>query len=407
MRYFKSVVVVSVLLFYFSDVRGQIQQDEVGGGQNIVSTAVPFLNIAPESRADGMGDAGVAISPDINSQHWNPAKYAFIDGSMGVSFSFTPWLRELVNDINMYYLSYYYRLGDMQTLSASLRYFSLGNISFTDESGNVQFEAQPNEFAFDLAYSRVLSDHFSGAVAFRYIRSDLSNGYSSPGGGGAQLQAGNSFAADVAFYYRTSWTNSRKESEFTAGINISNIGSKISYDGGTTKEFIPTNLKLGVAYRMELDEYNELTATVDINKLLVPSELSIPNDTTATSDNTSVISAMFTSFSDAPGGFSEELQEIKISGGIEYWYNKQFALRAGYHHENENKGNRKFATVGLGLRFNIFSIDASYIIAMQANNPLANTIRFSLGFDLSKFGGKGSSIAYKSNRGKSKSKKRR
>jgi len=302
----------------------------------------------------------------------------------------------------MYYLSYYFRLGDMQTLSASLRYFSLGNISFTDESGNVQFEAKPNEFAFDLAYSRVLSDHFSGAVAFRYIRSDLSNNYSSPGGGSAQLQAGNSFAADVAFYYRTSWRKNRKESEFTAGVNISNIGSKISYDGGTTKEFITTNLKLGVAYRVELDEYNMITATVDMNKLLVPSVLSLPNDTTATNENTSVISGMFTSFSDAPGGFSEELQEIRLSGGIEYWYNKQFALRAGYHHENVNKGNRKFATVGLGLKFNIFSIDASYIIPMQANNPLANTIRFSLGFDLSKYGGKGGSVAYKSSRGKSK-----
>jgi len=402
MKNFKSIVVAVLMMFFVSNVIGQIKKDEVGGGQNIVSTAVPFLNIAPESRAGGLGDAGVAISPDINSQHWNPAKYAFIDGSMGVSFSFTPWLRELVNDINMYYLSYYYRLGDMQTLSASLRYFSLGNISFTDESGNVQFEAKPNEFAFDLAYSRVLSDHFSGAVAFRYIRSDLSNNYSSPGGGSAQLQAGNSFAADVAFYYRTSWHKNRKESEFTAGINISNIGSKISYDGGTTKEFIPTNLKLGVAYRMELDEYNMIMATVDMNKLLVPSVLSLPNDTTATNDNTSVISGMFTSFSDAPGGFSEELQEIRLSGGIEYWYNKQFALRVGYHHENVNKGNRKFATVGLGLKFNIFSIDASYIIPMQANNPLANTIRFSLGFDLSKYGGKGGSVAYKSNRGRSR-----
>ena len=398
MRYIKSVVVVGVLMFYISNVNGQntINENEVGGAQNIVSTAVPFLNIAPESRGGGLGDAGVAISPDVNSQHWNPAKYAFIDGSMGVSFSFTPWLRELVNDINMYYLSYYYRLGEMQTLSASLRYFSLGDITFTDEDGNVQFQGQPNEFAFDIAYSRVLSDHFSGAVAFRYIRSDLSNGYS--GSTGAQLQAGNSFAADVAFYYRTSWTKKRKESELTAGINISNIGSKISYDGGNTKEFIPTNLKLGVAYRAELDEYNELMATCDINKLLVPSVLSVPNDTTANSENSSVISGMFTSFSDAPGGFSEELQEIQVSGGVEYWYNKMFALRVGYHYENVNKGNRNFATVGLGLKFNIFNIDASYIIPMQANNPLANTIRFTLGFDLSKFGGQGGKKSYKRHR---------
>jgi len=388
MRYIKSVVVVSVLMFYISNANGQntINENEVGGAQNIVSTAVPFLNIAPESRGGGLGDAGAATSPDMNSQHWNPAKYAFIDGSMGVTFSFTPWLRELVNDINMYYLAYYYRLGDMQTLSSSLRYFSLGDITFTDEDGNVQFSGQPNEFAFDIAYSRVLSDHFSGAVAFRYIRSDLSNGYS---GIGAQLQAGNSFAADVAFYYRTSWRKNRKESELTAGINISNIGSKISYDGGNTKEFIPTNLKLGVAYRMELDDYNEIMGTAEMNKLLVPSVLSVPGDTTANSDNSSVISGMFTSFSDAPNGFTEELQEIQVSGGVEYWYNKQFALRVGYHYENVNKGNRNYATVGLGLKFNMFNIDASYIIPTQANNPLANTIRFTLGFDLSKFGGKG------------------
>ncbi len=387
MRKFKSVLVIGVLVFYVSVANGQISDDELGGGQNIVSTAVPFLNITPESRAGGMGDAGVATSPDMSSQHWNPSKYAFIDGDMGVSFSFTPWLRALVNDINMYYLSYYYRLDEMQTLSTSLRYFSLGNISFTDEDGNVQFEGKPNEFAFDVAYARVLSDHFSGAVAFRYIRSDMSNGYSSSTG--AQLQAGNSFAADVAFYYTTTWTSNRKESEFSAGINISNIGSKISYDGGTTKDFIPTNLKLGAAYRIELDEYNEIMFTADINKLLVPSVLSISNDNTGGNDGTSVISGMFTSFSDAPGGFEEELQEIKVSGGIEYWYNKQFAIRAGYHHENQNKGNRKYLTAGLGLKFNVFNIDASYIIPMNANNPLANTIRFTLGFDLSNTGGKG------------------
>ena len=388
-RYVKTAVLIFVLIFEVSMVSGQnsINKDELGGGQNIVSTAVPFLNIAPESRGGGMGDIGAATSPDMNSQHWNPSKYAFIDGDMGISFSFTPWLRALVNDINMYYLSYYYRIDKMQTISASLRYFSLGDISFTDENGDVQFEASPNEFAFDIAYARVLSDHFSGAVAFRYIRSDLSNGYSSSTG--AQLQAGNAYAADVAFYYRKIWKKRRKESELTAGINISNIGSKISYDGGNTKEFIPTNLKLGVAYRMEIDEYNQIMFTSDINKLLVPSVLSLPNDSNETTNSgTSVISGMFTSFSDAPGGVTEELQEIQASGGVEYWYNQVFALRVGYHYENVNKGNRNYATVGLGLKFNIFSIDASYIIPVQANNPLANTIRFSLGFDLSKVGNK-------------------
>jgi hypothetical protein len=297
---------------------------------------------------------------------------------MGVSVPITTWLRLLIGDITLSYVSFYYRIDEMQTLSSSLTYFSLGDITYTDESGTPLGAGHPNEFALDVAYSRVLSDHFSGGVSFRYIRSDILNG--SPT---AQSLPGNSFAADVAFYYHTTWRKHRKDSELSAGINISNIGSKISYDGGNTKEFIPTNLRLGAAYRMELDEYNELMFTADINKLLVPSVL----DTT--SAETSVISGMFTSFSDAPDGFTEELQEIKVSGGVEYWYNKQFAIRAGYHHENVNKGNRKYATAGVGLRFNIFSIDASYIIPMQANNPLANTIRFSLGFDLSNVGGKG------------------
>ncbi|NPA35320.1 MAG: type IX secretion system outer membrane channel protein PorV [Chlorobi bacterium] len=373
MKIIKSIVVAGVLSVFVVSVNGQTTQSDVVN--NIVSTAVPFLNIAPESRAGGMGDAGVATSPDYNSQYWNPAKYAFIDGSMGASVSFTPWLRELIGDINLSYVSFYYRLDDMQTLSSSLTYFSLGDITYTDETSNVVGTGNPNEFALDVAYSRILSDQFSGGVAFRYIRSDILNG--SPT---AQSLPGNSFAADIAFYYHTSWKKNRKKSALSAGINISNIGSKISYDGGNTKEFIPTNLRLGAAYSMDIDEYNQVMFTADINKLLVPSVL----DTTAA--ETSVISGIFKSFSDAPGGFSEELQEIRISGGVEYWYNKQFAIRAGYHHENENKGNRKYATAGVGLKFNMFNIDASYIIPMESNNPLANTIRFSLGFDLSQFG---------------------
>ena len=394
MKIIKSLVLSSVLILFAPGAYGQGKGESAAA--NIISTAVPFLNISPESRAGGMGDAGVATSPDINSQYWNPAKYAFIDGSMGASIAFTPWLRELVGDINLSYLTYFYRIDKMQVVSSSLTYFSMGDITFNDISGTVQGMGHPNEFAVDVAYSRVLSDHFSGAVVFRYIRSDLFNGGYLISG--TELQAGSSFAADVAFYYRTTWGKHGKDSEFSAGINISNIGSKISYDGGNTKEFIPTNLRLGAAYRMRLDEYNELIFTADINKLLVPSIISSPTDTTSTNENTSVISGMFNSFSDAPGGFSEELQEIRVSSGVEYWYNKQFAIRAGYHHESANKGNRKYATAGIGLKFNMFNIDASYIIPMQANNPLANTIRITLGFDLSKYGGKGGEKSYKKHR---------
>ncbi len=362
MKRIKSVVVVSILVIFVLDASGQNDPKS-----KFVSTAVPFLTIAPNSRAGGMGDAGVATSPDMTSQYWNPAKYAFIDGTMGASVSFTPWLKELVSDINLGYLTYYYRLDKMQTFSASLTYFSLGNMTYTDESGMVSGSGHPNEYSIDVAYARVLSDHFSGGVAFRYIHSDILNGY-----GDAQSMPGNAFASDIAFYYKTSWKKRRKESELSAGVNVSNIGSKISYDSGNTKQSIPTNLRLGVAYRMELDEYNELTITSDLNRLLVASTQL--NDTAQNNGGVS---------------FEDELMKVRISGGVEYWYDKQFAIRAGYHHESAEVGNRKYATAGIGLKFNIFNIDVSYIIPMQANNPLANTIRFTLGFDLSEFGGKG------------------
>lgn len=347
-----------------------------------IQTAVPFLNITPESRAGGMGDAGVATSPDMHSQHLNPAKYAFIDSDMGVSISFTPWLRKLVNDINMYYATFYYRLDKMQTVSASLRYFSLGQITFTGADGVATYTGSPNEFALDAAYSRVLSDKFSGAVAFRYIRSDLTNGI---GGDEGSFQPGNSFAADIAFYFRNPMRINRKDAEFTAGLNISNMGSKISYDG-VNKEFIPTNLKLGVGFEMEMDDYNTIAFALDANKLLVPSaQLNNADDGTVvdSEDDTSVPAAMFKSFNDHPDGFSGELKEISFSLGAEYWYDKQFALRAGYFHEHESQGNRKFASAGAGLKFNMFQLDASYIIPMVQNNPLGNTMRFSLSFDLS------------------------
>lgn len=361
-------------------------------GANVVTTGVPFLTISPDSRAAGMGDAGAGTSPDINSQHWNPAKYAFVESDMGVSLSYSPWLRALVNDINLAYLVGYKKLDEYQTLSASLRYFSLGDIIFYDDWAQYQGQQNPNEFAIDMGYTRLLSDRFSGAVAIRYIRSDLTGGQLI---NGVASQAGNSYAADVAFYYRNEFYVRRQTNIFAAGINIQNIGSKISYTDGEVKDFIPTNLKLGLSYTTEMDDYNSFTFAVDVNKLLVPTP---PKDSTVydpdaiiypggINSDISVVSGIFKSFADAPGGLKEELQEVNISAGVEYWYNKQFALRAGYFWEHENKGNRKYLTAGAGLKLNVFALDFAYLLPMARNHPLENTLRFTLSFDVDAFGG--------------------
>ncbi|HKJ41297.1 MAG TPA: type IX secretion system outer membrane channel protein PorV [Sunxiuqinia sp.] len=353
-------------------------------GANTILTGVPFLTIAPDSRAGAMGDVGAATSPDMNSQHWNPAKYAFISSDMGVGLSYTPWLRNLVSDINLAYLVGYKKLDDQQTISAALRYFSLGSITFMSEYGDVQGQQNPNEFALDLAYTRLLSEKFSGSVALRYIRSDLTGGQLV---NGVPSNAGTSYAADIAFYYQNEFRANRKESTFSAGIDISNIGTKISYTNGETKDFIPTNLRLGVGYKTEMDRYNTIGFYFDLNKLLVPTPSRDTVDIVAGgfSKDKSVIAGIFSSFTDAPGGFKEELQEINASLGIEYWYNKQFALRAGYFYESPNKGNRKFFTAGAGLKLNVFALDFSYLIPTERNNPLENTLRFSLSFDLESF----------------------
>ena len=346
-----------LLAIVFGTLTGTAQDEG-----NPITTVVPFLNISPESRAGGMGDAGVATAPDVNSQHLNPAKYAFMEGKMGAGVSFTPWLRKLVNDINMSYVAGYYRLDDMQAISASLRYFSLGSISYTDLNGTPQGEGKPNEFALDAAYSRKLSDVFSAAVAFRYIRSDFNARQE-------DLEPGDAFAADIAFYFKKPVKMNGQNSEFSAGMNVSNIGSKLSYDGGTTKDFIPTNLKIGAGFATEIDDYNTISFALDFNKLLVPTPQ--PSSDKQANDDAkeqSTTAAIFSSFNDAPNGFDEELQEISLSFGAEYLYDKQFAIRAGYFHENENKGNRRYATAGIGLKFNTFALDASYIIPMVANN---------------------------------------
>jgi hypothetical protein len=360
-------------------------------GANTITTAVPFLTITPDSRAGGMGDAGVGLTPDVSSQHWNPAKYVFMESDMGVGLSYSPWLRNLVNDINLAYLSGYKKLDDVQAMSVSLRYFSLGDIIFTSEYGEIQGQQSPNEFAVDLGYSRLLSESFSGAVALRYIRSDLTGGQMV---NGVETKAGNSFAADVAFYWFKELRVNRKDNIFTAGINIQNIGSKISYTDGTVKDFIPTNLMLGTAYTMNLDDYNTFTFSFEANKLLVPTP---PVDSTVYNPDDVIlpgginsdigpIEGMIVSFYDAPGGFQEEMQEINLSIGVEYWYNKQFAIRAGYFYEHENKGNRKYFTAGAGLKLNVFALDFSYLLPTQRNHPLENTLRFTLAFDIDAFG---------------------
>jgi hypothetical protein len=387
MKLFWFLLLTTIVVLMAENVQGQATTS----GANTITTAVPFLTITPDSRAGGMGDAGVGLTPDVSSQHWNPAKYVFMESDMGVGLSYSPWLRNLVDDINLAYLSGYKKLDDVSAVAASLRYFSLGDIVFTSDYGEFQGQQSPNEFAIDLGYSRMLSEIFSGAVALRYIRSDLTGGQMV---NGVETHAGNSFAADVAFYWFKEFRSNRKDNIFSAGINIQNIGSKISYTDGEVKDFIPTNLMLGTSYTTNLDDYNSFNFSFEANKLLVPTP---PADSTEYGDDDVIwaggvnsdigpIEGMIVSFYDAPGGFKEEMQEITLALGIEYWYNKQFAIRGGYFYEHENKGNRKYFTAGAGLRMNVFALDFSYLLPTQRNHPLENTLRFTLSFDVDAFG---------------------
>ncbi|MDR3651969.1 MAG: type IX secretion system outer membrane channel protein PorV [Paludibacter sp.] len=343
---------------------------------NPIVTAVPSLSIAPDARAGGMGDVGVATTPDVNSQYWNPAKYVFMESSAGVSVSYTPWLRKLVSDINLAYLSGYWKFDDRQALSASLRYFSLGDITLMDQLGIPQGSAHPNELAVDAAYSRMLSDKFSAAITLRFIYSDLNNGINLSGG--TPMYPGIAVAADVAAYYKTPITLQNVDGALALGVNISNIGSKISYDQNASSNFIPTNLRVGGSYDYPLDNFNKISVSADLNKLLVPTQ---DNMTAQQYSNLSPISGIFQSFT-APGGFKEEMEEIMWALGAEYAYNNQFFVRGGYFHESQYKGNRQYFTAGAGFKLNIFQLDASYVIATSQSNPLDQTLRFSLSFDL-------------------------
>jgi hypothetical protein len=351
---------------------------------NAIQTVVPFLTIAPDSRAGAMGDAGVATTPDVYSMHWNPAKFAFIDGKAGVGISYSPWLRNLVPDINLAYLTGYYRIDKKQVASASLLYSSLGDVPFTDDFGNLERTFKPNEMAVDLGYSRIFAENFSGGIAFRFIYSNLTGGSYS---GGAATKPGISFAADISGYYKKDITLFSKDVLLGFGLNLSNIGSKMSYSDAQTSDFIPMNMRLGSAGTIKLDNFNKLTLTIDLNKLLVPTppiySITNPDSIISGKDpNVSVPIAIFQSFYDAPGGFKEELHEITYSFGVEYWYNNQFAIRGGYFNENETKGNRKYFTTGAGFRLKGFTIDFSYLMPLAQNHPLARTLRFSLAFDL-------------------------
>ncbi len=379
-------IFVSVILCQNANSQSLATGQEVQ--YNPITTAVPFLTITPDSRHGAMGDVGVATSPDANAQYWNPSKFAFTKDNFGFALSYTPWLRQLVNDINLAYLSGYYKLDGIQTLGASLRYFSMGEILLTDVNGTSLANVSPNEFAFDVSYSRKLSDNFSGGVALRYIRSDLSGGI-----GPDTYVPGHAFSTDVSFYYHKNFGKSENDQAIAFGINLSNIGSKISYDEGQNKEFLPANFRLGSTYSKELDDFNSFAFSLDLNKLMVPTPrigsssgaagvIVLPDN----ASNMSVPSSIFSSFTDAQGGLKEEFQEINYSVGMEYWYKHQFAVRAGYFNESQYKGNRKFFSTGLGVKMNICSIDVSYLIPVHQNNPLANTIRFTLLFDIASFG---------------------
>lgn len=346
---------------------------------NPIVTSVISQSIAPDARAGGLGDVGAATDPDVNSQAWNPAKYPFCISRAGVSIDYTPWLRSIVNDIDLAYLVGYYRLGDYQALSASVRYFSLGSVMTDDPNMTVK----PYEMAFDVAYSRMLSERFSAAVALRYMYSDMSGHYDD------QVTAGSAFAADIACYYNNYVMMGNRECQIAFGVNLSNIGSKINY-GEDYSYFIPTNLRIGLNYMIPLNEYNRISFCADINKLLVPSKpLQEDNETDEDFQDrvqreyydVSSISGMFKSFSDSPNGFKGELEEVQWSVGAEYTYNDKFTVRAGYHHESESQGNLKYFTFGAGFRMSVFSIDAGYVWSTAASNPLDQTLRVSLAFD--------------------------
>ncbi len=354
---------------------------------NVINTAVPFLRIAPDSRSGAMGDAGIALSPDAYAQIWNSSKLAFVESPYGVAITYVPWLRQLINDMNLAYVSGYYQLDKLQAVGASLRYFTMGNVNFYDNNRVLLGSYSPHELAFDLSYNRKLSDNFALGLAGRFIYSNLTGGQG--GQDNEQVEAGKSFAVDINGYYTDKIQLSEYDCDWAVGFNISNLGAKLGYTA-ETKNFIPTNLGIGGSFTMNVDKYNKVTATVDFNKLLVPTPPEYYKDSTdangykviraGKSEDVGIIQGMFQSFGDAPGGFKEEMNEVTASVGLEYWYADQFAARLGYFNENAKKGNRKYFTAGIGLKMKALGLDFSYLIPAGnfSNSPLRNTWRFSL-----------------------------
>ena len=379
--------IISLLSVMALGITGLYAQDDKTSQFNPVEHAVISQTIAPDARAAGMGDVGAATDPDVNSQAWNLAKYPFCISRAGVALNYTPWLRQLVNDIDLAYLAGYYRIGDYSALSGSLRYFSLGEV-YTSESSDVT--VKPYEMSLDVAYSRMLSETFSLGVGLRWIYSDLRYDYSE------DSKPASAYAADIAMYYNNYLMLGNRECQLGLGLVVSNIGSKISYYGDEESQFIPANLRLGTSLMIPVDEFNRFSISADANKLLVPTvpQQEVYDDGSVEDrgsyqervrreySDISSISGIFKSFSDAPGGFKEELEEIQWSVGAEYTYNEQFSIRAGYHHESESKGNRKYFTVGGGFRMNVFSLDVGYVISTAQSNPLDQTLRFTLAFDM-------------------------
>ncbi len=352
---------------------------------NTVVTAVPFLRIVADARSGAMGDVGIGLTPDANAMHFNASKLVFAEEDLGVSATYTPWLRALgLNDVYLAYLTGYNKLSDDQAVGFGLRYFSLGSIQFTDPNGQPLNTGRPNEFEVSVAYARKLTERFSAAITGKFIYSNLAAGQIVDG---ETIEPGVAGAADISLTYVTPIELNNAESELTVGMAMTNIGSKITYTNSLNRDFLPANFGIGAGWKIDMDEYNSITFAADINKLLVPTpcqglDCDENNDGVPDFKDESPIGAIFSSWSDAPEGFSEELRELMYSVGVEYWYDQQFAVRAGYFNEHRQKGNRKFFTVGLGLKYNIFGLNFSYLIpTTNQRNPLDNTLRFSLLFN--------------------------
>ncbi len=348
-------------------------------GRRVITTAVPILLVGPDSRAAGMGDVGAATSPDANSAHWNPSKLAFIknDWSFGVSYS--PWLQRLVNDMWLGYVSGVKRISKTQTVGVSFRYFDMGSLQFTDSRGEPLQDFNPREAMIDATFAQQLSPKLSIAGTFRFIHSNLAGNVTN-GTPNTNVRPANTGAVDVSMFYKGKLNFTSFKGDWSLGANISNIGAPVTYNDAAQQDYLPANLRIGTAFNAEFDEFNKLTLAFDVSKLLVPT----PENTASNGKNAPVLSSIFQSFGDAPDGFKEEVQEMIFAVGAEYWYADLIALRAGYFHENQYKGNRRYFTVGLGLRYQVFGFDFAYLIPNQQQHPLADTIRFSLLFNVNK-----------------------